>query len=656
MAEYRDPTAVTPTNPEYDKNQVNSTVAKYADFIRTKQKGLDTRESMARAIEITNIQSNFAEKLSYETSASQKELEKRVNTSIGQLTEDSEVIDSRTDANGVTQAVLSERLDADFKNLAFIRDQSYLLSVAFQKLRSKKEAIKIVVAGDSLTYGLDQTSTDRRPALPDQPNQNSTRAGVTYPEKLQTIMNEIFPGLVTIGARATPGETAEAYQKRWTTSANADITVFCLGTNDATYGGMKAFQNTYRKLIQRENEWGAGVMVMLPPKQRTTVNLGLHTFRKAIVKLCDECDVPYLDLGIETSNLPANYYSDNIHFNTKGYSFLGAKVANFILSYGKLEVNQLLNGVLSVRDIDGLTVVSGATYAYNTSYPTPDETTSGKGVALIISPGGKIVYTFETLEDNLIAYPNSYLGKNNAAILKMSLDFGVLGQNTSTSTQFGSKQSSLTFDSSVTYTTPKNGNFYNIYYQTYYGAFITELGQVSSESEPVLVIPRKGMHSVTIQNTGTENIQFFGLEFMTRTQLMAQIRSHRTTGVWSKVVSANGEVETTTKITLKELFDSLQYDFSDQNAVYNPPVQVTVKTNNKGVAIYQLQLKAINGGGSNLVLSEQLFKASEKITDGELRVLNRANGATPFTFSADGLVLNWRYATTGLSTVTVQLG
>ena len=85
--------------------------------------------------------------------ASQKELEKRVNTSIGQLTEDSEVIDSRTDANGVAQAVLSERLDADFKNLAFVRDQSYFLSVAFQKLRSKKEAIKIVVAGDSLTYG-----------------------------------------------------------------------------------------------------------------------------------------------------------------------------------------------------------------------------------------------------------------------------------------------------------------------------------------------------------------------------------------------------------------------------------------------------------------------------------------------------------------------
>ena len=379
--------------------------------------------------------------------------------------------------------------------------------------------------------GLDQTSADKRSALPDQPNQNSTRAGVTYPEKLQTIMDEIFPGLVTIEVRAIPGETAEAYQKRWTTSANADITIFCLGTNDATYGGMKAFQNTYRKLIQRENEWGAGVMVMLPPKQRTTVNLGLHTFRKAIVKLCDECDVPYLDLGIETSNLPANYYSDNIHFNTKRYSFLGAN------------------------------------YAYSTSYPTPDETTSGRGVALIISPDGKIVYTFETLEDNVVAYPNSYLGKNNAAILKMSLDFDVLGQNTSTSTQFGSKQSSLTFASNVTYTTPKNGNFYNIYYQIYYGAFITELGQVSSENEPVLVIPRKGMHSITIQNTGTEDIQFFCLEFMTRTQLMAQIRSHRTTGVWSKVISANGEVETTTKITLKELFDSLQYDFSDQNSI-----------------------------------------------------------------------------------------
>lgn len=67
--------------------------------------------------------------------------------------------------------------------------------------------------------------------------------------------------------------------------------------------------------------------------------------------------------------------------------------------------------VFSVRDIDGLTVVSGANYAYDTSYPTPDETTSGKGVALIISPGGKVIYTFETLEDNVVAYPNSYLGK-----------------------------------------------------------------------------------------------------------------------------------------------------------------------------------------------------------------------------------------------------
>ncbi|MCC5894826.1 MAG: DUF2817 domain-containing protein [Alkalibacterium sp.] len=60
MADYRDPTPITPIEPDYDVSKVPSEIKRYADFTRTKKDGLATREAMARSAEIAGLISKEA--------------------------------------------------------------------------------------------------------------------------------------------------------------------------------------------------------------------------------------------------------------------------------------------------------------------------------------------------------------------------------------------------------------------------------------------------------------------------------------------------------------------------------------------------------------------------------------------------------------------
>lgn len=521
---------------------------------------------------------------------------------------------------------LENRASEAFK----VQDQSLYLSLFFQKLKTGK-AVKIVCYGDSLTYGLDLTSSDKRPATPEQPNQASTRAGKTYPEQLLENLELIFPGQVTIEVRAIPGLTAEDTMTRWTQSAGEDLSIYCLGANDAVYGGMKSFQGAYRKLIQRSTEWGSGVLCLTPPRARKMVDVNLEVFRKASIKVCSEQDVPYLNLGEELANLSAGFYSDDIHFNTDGYSSMGSKVASFILAFGGLLDNTIQNGVLSIREIDGMTLISGCSYRNAISMPTGDFVEKDRGAALIIAPGGKCVYSFEASEDNLVVYPSAYLGKANAAKLKMSLNFELKGQVASSSPLFDNKTSGLTFPSSVVFTTPTDGNFYNIFYQTYYGAFITELTKVSDLNAKKLVITQRGYHSILIENTGTEEIQFYGLSFMPFSSFAAQVRSYQTGSIFRVFDSSASKPVPKTLISLDELFNGFRIDFSDQRALFNPSLRIVVQSTNVGVLEYIINLKSILSAGNNHILGPNMYE----VTNGDKREL------TAITLDETGLTLDW---------------
>lgn len=132
MADYRDP---TPNDfpKDYEKSAVDERVLKRTKAVREKMYGIDTREAMAQAEEITSVVANEAKKISDETKLRQTDLEQRYNDQIAGNTDIDEVIDARRPAGGETYNTLNQRLDnqiglnTDFRD--FESDKSFMLRV-----------------------------------------------------------------------------------------------------------------------------------------------------------------------------------------------------------------------------------------------------------------------------------------------------------------------------------------------------------------------------------------------------------------------------------------------------------------------------------------------------------------------------------------------
>src|SRR5699024_884128 len=129
-----------------------------------------------------------------------------------------EVVNARTNKIGTTFSTLKERLDeadkevtrslsantlsviadidqTDFKegdlvDVEKLQQDAMIAYFSFMKNIRETKEVKITCVGDSLTYGSDVTSEDRRPAsdkvFPDGSTSGITRASTTYPEALQS--------------------------------------------------------------------------------------------------------------------------------------------------------------------------------------------------------------------------------------------------------------------------------------------------------------------------------------------------------------------------------------------------------------------------------------------------------------------------------------
>ncbi|MES5896788.1 GDSL-type esterase/lipase family protein [Bacillus cereus group sp. RP43] len=407
--------------------------------------------------------------------------------------------------------------------------QTLLLSLFFQKLQ-RKQSVKMNCKGDSITYGLDLTSPDKRPPDPDQPDPNSTRASTTYPEFLQTIMDRVYPGLVTIHKISKPGMTAEGAVKAWTTNNQADISLLMLGMNDAAYGGLKAFLGAYRQVIERELSWNTACIMLLPTKIKEIQDMTTDVFRGSLIQLANEYGIPCLDLGKELLNIPSSLYSNTAHFNGKGYKFLAAKIGGFLINGTCLYPTKVSNSSLLIRErMDGVLFlyVDDHSIIHQNMHPTSDDMLIDKGMAVSLKPGGKMLYSMYTEQDNLVCFPAAYLGGNNIARLTLTLNFGVETQRISNSNSLGFQKAGATFDSSVTYTTPKDGNFYPNSSQTSGDTFTTNISGIRSLEEKMLLIPKSGYHTILVENTSQVDCIFYGLDFKPYGEIMNQVYAHQ---------------------------------------------------------------------------------------------------------------------------------
>lgn len=228
----------------------------------------------------------------------------------------------------------------------------HLINVDY-KLRAR-QSVNVSFYGDSITAGYDQTSTDSVP--PGQNGDWARHAVVTYPQRFVLAMSQRAGILINPNIRAYSGQTAkQAYDKpEWQTNPNCDIAIIMYGLNDAA-GADGATQAEYldymEKHIRRFIDWGMGVVVCAPACGGfgTGQNSGIpdteaQRWGRQIKNLSDLYGCAYFN-GFETqyNRIYGSIQSDDVHFNSAGYSRHADSLASMFLAGGLMPHHKLVS-------------------------------------------------------------------------------------------------------------------------------------------------------------------------------------------------------------------------------------------------------------------------------------------------------------------------
>jgi lysophospholipase L1-like esterase len=417
-----------------------------------------------------------------------------------------------THLNGIDQSIsdlwdeLQNLIATDKEDV--IQKSANLYSTFEKKIRDK-QAIKIVVRGDSTVYGSDFASLDVRPptgTADDGTAHVANKASTTFPEALSTYLNSVNGGNVTVINQGYSGDGTKKGYTHWNPVVGADVTIMSYGINDAGnsaieyMGDVAEFLKWYRLMIERELNNGTAVILMTPQKQRivATSDDGYRTdidvFSGAVKMLAKEYNLPLIDGQTIFKNYPADLYSDYTHLNGRGYTVMGGRIAAALLGKGvshPFEVDgQSFQGVISFTDG---TVYQGGFWANNEYYPTSEENETGMGTGAVLAAGEKLHFPFYAKSDNMIAVPSMFSSNANMRV-KVSLDFDNVNADYSNSYDFGRKALSNTDlpkpPSSFVLSQPN----FNAGSGIHSGAYIEAMSDIG-----LIVIPYKGFHMITVE-------------------------------------------------------------------------------------------------------------------------------------------------------------
>ena len=334
------------------------------------------------------------------------------------------IVDSTTDNGQPLSTVI---------NTEYIRYRNnFLYSNFFKKLRSGQN-VKVLCLGDSITYGYDINSSDKRPAdtIPcdDGTYHHFDRASKTYPEMLSEMLNSIYNNKVTVINKGFAGDNTEMCYNRWIKNANADITLIDLGINDAIgdwntwYNDLNKYILWYEKLICREIVRGSAVVILIPHKLQLSNDIAIDVFRKSLIQLANKYNCPILDLNKAFANYSYDNYSDTTHLNGKGYTILASLIMPVFVGNGLLNIDKVVNNtvMLSRPSIENITSFGTTLFSSQSGGYTAWEYANNQSILTGFENGGGVVYSFETLEDNMIIIPNIWTNGS----YKLELDFGI---------------------------------------------------------------------------------------------------------------------------------------------------------------------------------------------------------------------------------------
>ena len=413
-------------------------------------------------------------------------------------------------------------VDVDY----IIKLQQIAYSKIMRKLKKDEaktnEVVNIICRGDSLTYGYDTTSNDRRASVNKQNDngvsQSTTIASITYPEALYEVLTNIFNKNITIENLGISGTTCEGSYESYYKARKNSIEIIMLGTNDSRntnypyYGNIERFIEYYEQLIIRSTLWGNAIIMIQPPSNNYMRDLNIETYRVAIKKLTEKYCITLIDASEITNTFDYTHWSDLTHFTGKGYKYLGYAIANTLIIQ---DANQPLliqsNSVLLTRPTeDSCVFIGNVKYGMSTTAYTPylfmgtDRKTPCKAVAKYTGDG-KIIYTFKTTEDNLVVMPTLYCQEGTQ--IKLTLDHGLQQPCTPLST------------SQYQYTNFDNNRPSQVIFE--------EVGRIAKNDyknnkslDEMLIINKRGWHSLTIEVISNNKLSdsswigLYGVEFI----------------------------------------------------------------------------------------------------------------------------------------------
>ena len=409
---------------------------------------------------------------------------------------------------------INSSLEDITKIIDYSKKNTRLLSNTLQKL-SKHIAITVICNGDSLTYGQDTVSSDKRSAdtttCDDGSSHTQTRAGKTYPERLKECLDIIYPDVShAVINKGYSGDYAQISYNRWNVNSNADIALIMLGTNDAhqgaswvssdVQGSIDKYLTYMRKIIERYLLWGTAVVLLTPPRQLNQEN-GItgrltESYRSALYILGKEYNAPVIDTEEFSNGWDATYWCDTTHFNTKGYTAFADRLSSIFVGYGLTNNDWILHTgeSLGVRYTRDNMAYYSVTFGEDASSNGAEEYTDNKGLTCNINGNGKLVYSFKTLEDNIIIVPVYSTWGNQR--LKFTLDFD--SEQGSVPLLNEINKTNRFYKPSSSFTTPKvqTYNTNNLYFSLIKKAY---------DDKQFLHIANKGIHNLVVNNIDTSN-------------------------------------------------------------------------------------------------------------------------------------------------------
>ena len=473
------------------------------------------------------------------------------------------------------------------------RLQNLYMAQFLRNLR-KGSPVTIACMGDSLTYGHDTTSSDKRNAdttpCDDGSKHSFTRASITYPEALQKYLNKIYSNNVTVINRGYSGDYVKKGIDRWNKKHGANLTIIMYATNDsrASYvpeqyrGNIEEFLKWYEQAIIREILWGKSVVVFSPPKLQSFGDLDIDTFAFALYQLGAKYNIPVIDSELFTINYNG-INSDGVHFNGIGYEIFGAKVSSLFVADNLFNPTKIKSGVklLNRRTIDSFVLKGQYSYTASSGAYTPSELNNTGGSLLNLNTGSKVTYSFYCDEDDLYIVPYIYTTSNK---VKIMLDYGLKSCENSLDASIG--KGATVLDNNKTVIEYINS-----------GQLLINKDEAFLNNAECLRIPTKGWHTLTIVNEHSEltggTLALNGIEFINYDVFSTYVNNNRyfkyVTNLKYVTHSVLSSQESISEFRIKPIDYLKLHPFLYANGSEywrNPPLKLVITDYLKGSIVY----------------------------------------------------------------------